>query len=372
LEIKKPFETASNQIVKGDHDRNASRGAKNITSNMKFERNEINDAKESLKMLRQKVTSTSTTNKFTGLSNTLGGLNSNTNMNIPYTSHDTRKFKPNLYSNDQEETDKINSQTLRQNNYQKVGGTSYGSNNNNKFNYTKPNVESKIDKSKINPIFSQPPQRNNRRVQVQEVEDDRPAFAGGSDQNNEPEVPQDDVGDLHECNGCGRKFREEALQKHSKACKKVFQSKRKAFDTKKKRIIDSEHAMIQKQGELEERTNPKLKQMKMKKKENWKKQSEMLRNVAAVNKTGSDFMKQNTGNVVRITGKGNNAFSSSNDDYTLCNLCNRKYNEDVYKKHLTHCEKKDRENKMKGKSQTTVNPTSKTINTKPNFAKPKK
>jgi len=267
-------------------------------------------------------------------------------------------FKPNPF-NENEELNKMSSG--KQNNFpstNKYGSqTNYSNSNsnvNNKFSYTstKPNVESRINMKQINPVFSQPPIKNNRRPQnFEEVEDDRPAFVEGS--KREPEIPMEgETGDLHECNGCGRKFREEALQKHAKACKKVFQSKRKAFDTKKKRIIDSEHAMILRQAEIEEKSNPKLKQVKAKKKNNWKKQSDMLRNVAAANKTGADFTKKGSGNVVQITGK-NNGYSNNNDDddgLTFCGLCSRKYNDEAYKRHLTHCEKKDRDAKMKGKS----------------------
>jgi len=253
-----------------------------------------------------------------------------------------------------------------------MGGANYSSNTNNKFNYTKPNVEIKSNQANQG-------KNNNRRtnhIQIEEVEDDRPAFVH---QEKEAEIPEEgEIGDLIECQGCGRKFREEALQKHAKACKKVFQSKRKAFDTKKKRIIDSEHAMLQKQGEYEEKTNPKLKQIKMKKNINWKKQSEMLRDVAAANRTGADFMKNNSGNVMKV-GKNNaksNVVPSYNDDLTFCNLCERKYNEDAYKKHLNHCEKKNRENKMKGKSSNSkLNSNalnsklnSNALNSKPNFA----
>jgi len=349
----------NNQLVKGANDRNESRGAKNISSNIRFETQDINNAKESLRLLKQKVTSTGTMNKFSGISNALGGLNSNSN--IPNTSHDTRKYRPNLNNDHEEMNNKIQSNTLKP----KIGGSNYSSNTNNKFNSTKPNVEIKSNQT------NQPRGNSNRRtnhIQVEEVEDDRPAFV---DQEKEAEIPEEgEVGELIECHGCGRKFREEALQKHAKACKKVFQSKRKAFDTKKKRIIDSEHAMLQKQGEYEEKNNPKLKQIKMKKNVNWKKQSEMLRDVAAANKTGADFMKKNSGNVMQVSGKNNaksNVVPSYNDDLTFCNLCERKYNEEAYKKHLNHCQKKDRENKMKGKSSNSkVN--SNAINSKPNFA----
>jgi len=284
-----------------------------------------------------------------------------------------------------ENVNKLHSQTLKQNNnnnFPSKDGYSSNNNNNynnkgyssntsqgNKFNYssTKPNVESRINMKNINPVFSQPPMKKgeNKKFIVEEVDDDRPAFAQG--QNNNPEVPdEDEIGNLQECHGCGRKFREEALEKHSKACKKVFQSKRKAFDSKKKRILDSEHAMILRQAEVEEKTNPKLKQVKLKKKENWKKKSEMLRNVAAANKTGADFMKKNSGNVVQINK--NQGGSAYNDDLTPCNTCGRRYNDDAYKKHLSHCERKDKESKMKGKSNgNPKNNNQVTSNSKPNL-----
>jgi hypothetical protein len=128
---------------------------------------------------------------------------------------------------------------------------------------------------------------------------------------------------------------------------------------KKKRIIDSEHAMILKHAEVDEKTNTKLKQMKNKKKENWKKQSEMLRNVAQANQTGSDFMKNNSGNVVQVA-------KTYNDDLTLCNFCNRRYNEDAYKKHLNHCERKAKEKEFKSKSNNS-NTTNSKVNSKPNI-----
>jgi len=364
LGTKKPFETSNNLLNKASNDRNVLRGAKNISSTMKFEKEDINEAKESLKLLKQKINTNNTMNKFSGLSNTLSGLNpNNNNINIPNTSHNYRKaFKPNLNNNDinLETANKLHSQTLKQNNNNNFPSKDgYASNNNNKgyssntsqgnkfsYNSAKPNIESRINKNSINPVFSQPPMKKGEaRFKIEEVDDDRPAFAQG--QSNEPEV--DEVGNLQECHGCGRKFREEALLKHAKACKKVFQSKRKPFDMEKKRILDSEHAMILKQAKIEEKTNPKLKQVKLRKKENWKKQSEMLRNVAAANKTGADFMKKNSGNVLHI-GKNQGGNTYNNDNLTPCNTCGRRYNENAYNKHLSHCERKDRENKMKGKS----------------------
>jgi hypothetical protein len=39
-----------------------------------------------------------------------------------------------------------------------------------------------------------------------------------------------EVGVLIPCPDCGRKFNQQALQKHRKICKKVFVEKRKAFN----------------------------------------------------------------------------------------------------------------------------------------------
>ena len=41
-----------------------------------------------------------------------------------------------------------------------------------------------------------------------------------------------DLGKLYECGSCGRSFKEEAFEKHSNICEKVFVQKRKVFNTK--------------------------------------------------------------------------------------------------------------------------------------------
>lgn len=38
--------------------------------------------------------------------------------------------------------------------------------------------------------------------------------------------------------GCGRKFHRKALEKHAKACKLVFMSKRKQFNSEAKRLVN--------------------------------------------------------------------------------------------------------------------------------------
>ncbi len=77
----------------------------------------------------------------------------------------------------------------------------------------------------------------------------------------------------------------------------------------------------------------------------WKKQSEELRAI----------IKQNR----EFDNKSGNAFvnvpSSITDDYTLCDMCGRKYNEQAYNKHLPTCDRKTKEAllKNKGKAPTT-------------------
>lgn len=108
------------------------------------------------------------------------------------------------------------------------------------------------------------------------------------DEIEEPEDGNDE--DRIECKTCGRKFKEEALEKHAKVCKKVFASKRKAFDMKKQRIIDNDHAMILKYKEVEEKKKGKLgqgqnnKMNNNSKKQKWKKQSEEFRAILKNNR----------------------------------------------------------------------------------------
>ena len=105
---------------------------------------------------------------------------------------------------------------------------------------------------------------------------------------DEEAIDDGDDSDRIECDTCGRKFKEEAYEKHSKVCKKVFASKRKAFDVKKQRIIDSEHATMLKYKEMEEKKKAKMggnKQEIANKKAKWKKQSEEFRAILKANKT---------------------------------------------------------------------------------------
>ncbi len=142
------------------------------------------------------------------------------------------------------------------------------------------------------------------------------------------------------CEGCGRKFLEEAYMKHSKVCQKVFQSQRKAFDSKKKRIIDSDHEAMLKHKEMEEKKKGKNSIQNKQKNQKWKKQSEEFRNII---KQGREL--DSKGGKVPFV----NVPSSITDDYKHCIMCDRKYNENAYTKHLPTCERRTREAQMNNK-----------------------
>jgi hypothetical protein len=44
------------------------------------------------------------------------------------------------------------------------------------------------------------------------------------------------------------------------------------------------------------------------------------------------------------------------EDYQLCNMCNRKYNEQAFGKHLPTCERRTKEANMKAKSKNALMP----------------
>ncbi|CAD8043991.1 unnamed protein product [Paramecium primaurelia] len=78
--------------------------------------------------------------------------------------------------------------------------------------------------------------------------------------------------------GCGRQFKQDALEKHVKVCKQVFQQKRQEFNSKQARVVTNDQQKLQRQGQIKEKQLIK-KQGKAPLDPNWKKQSEELRNL---------------------------------------------------------------------------------------------
>ena len=137
---------------------------------------------------------------------------------------------------------------------------------------------------------------------------------------------------------------------------------------KNKRLLDSQHAMIIKNAELEEKKKEKMNQNKkgkedeLKKEPKWKRQSEQFRNVLKNARIEEEGGNNNSGQKKVLLP------TNDYDDYTHCNICNRKYNEEAYKKHLAMCERKQKESNMKGNNKVSNN-NNLNNNNKPNYRK---
>jgi len=213
---------------------------------------------------------------------------------------------------------------------------------------------------------------------------------GGGYEDNRPlggGLTADQMEDTNEiltpCPHCGRKFNEISYPKHVKNCEKVFQKKRKAFNTQKQRFVDSEQASLMKMGAMQAKKNPKLNKPKggIPK---WKLQSMEFRAICNPGKAnqirkemgfGNNMMNNKMGNNINIKGGKNvsksvktggygGGFNSGMGgmdmgggyfpsvtpmDYTLCQYCNRKYNEEAYHKHLNGCKRRYEEAQMRKK-----------------------
>lgn len=186
--------------------------------------------------------------------------------------------------------------------------------------------------------------------------DARKLDIGYDNQSSNKEYMNAEQGEpTYPCPDCGRKFIEAVYHKHIKICKNVFQKKRKAFDMKQARILDEEHANIIKQAELQDKKQSKTKQQQITSKPikaipKWKRQSEEFRRI----------ISGGTSNPASF-GQQQQQIPSYNEDYTLCQFCNRRYNEQAYNKHLAGCERRFKEaqikNKNKSTSSTNVNAT---------------
>ncbi|KAL4464838.1 hypothetical protein ABPG74_011399 [Tetrahymena malaccensis] len=162
-------------------------------------------------------------------------------------------------------------------------------------------------------------------------------------QINAREAIQDNLDNLEECpEGCGRRFAPEALEKHAKICKKVFQQKRKKFDTQKQRINDEEQEQILEQARVEEKMRnqyaakskqpAKVNTQQQDKKSKWRMQSEQFRAVIRSNKGGEQAQD-----------------IPQYDDRIECPHCKRKFQESSYNKHEQICANRAKIAKAAGK-----------------------
>eukprot|EP00347_Sterkiella_histriomuscorum_P017837 403347785 len=170
--------------------------------------------------------------------------------------------------------------------------------------------------------------------------------------NNNNDEEYQEVGPRMECPTCGRKFSEQALQKHAKVCKKVFVQKRKVFDTKAQRQLEDES-----KDEYSYKPPPsKSKQAQNNKKPvaqedkpikqgskaaKWKAQSEMFRQAMRAVKGPEAGGK---GGAVSYQEP-----QEQYDDRTECQFCGRKFNDTAAQRHIPSCEQKHKATQMKSK-----------------------
>lgn len=133
-----------------------------------------------------------------------------------------------------------------------------------------------------------------REKNVNAYEQHETKTVGESDMNDNIKMEEVIVQgeELIECpEGCGRKFRSDALEKHKNACKKVFQTKRKEFDAKKHRTLTKEQLDLEKK---QQRTEKLAKKGNAKAKgKGWKKDSDKFREFMTKQKEAMQLQENN-------------------------------------------------------------------------------
>jgi len=122
---------------------------------------------------------------------------------------------------------------------------------------------------------------------------------------------------LVECLNCGRRFAEDRIEKHQKACSS--QKARRQYDTRKHRVAGQDHAAYA--------LNDKYQKEEPKKETNWRaKREQFIRNIR----------------YARMASKGNAAAlppppPDVNPDYVQCPHCQRRFNESAAERHIPKC-----------------------------------
>jgi len=224
------------------------------------------------------------------------------------------------------------------------------------LNSNKPNTKTKssggISEANCNPNFNFKPTNKNINMNSNNYMEDTRSVKGGNVKNRLMEQQMNNFV-VYPCKLCGRKFVEESLAKHQNVCKKVFFSKRKGFDATKKRIIDSEHAMLMKYSNK----NDKYYQTSTKKR-NWKKESEQFR--TGLKLARQYEQKNNIDSKTFSLGSSKYGTTSSYSQYQtrgknqggggslkFCHYCNKNISSNGFLKHVSFCEYRDRGLNMK-------------------------
>lgn len=162
---------------------------------------------------------------------------------------------------------------------------------------------------------------------------------------------EDDGGPLMECQECGRKFKQGALEKHMKICKKVFVQKRKQFSSAANRLGELENAgeliknakEIEKEAHQAHSTQSKPKDDgKNGKVPEWKKKSLEFRAAMLAAKAASgDGEAQAKAEEIQQELKA--AVGSDPDGVAAgmlkCPHCGRTFNKEAGERHIAICQK---------------------------------
>jgi len=173
---------------------------------------------------------------------------------------------------------------------------------------------------------------------------------GGPSSGGIPDGMLDELDDgipLVPCPDCGRKFKEDRLDKHIKICQKVFATKRKQFNSAANRLGELENAgdLIANAKQIEkEKEKQKENQVSQKKEKNmpkWKAQSLAFRQAILAAKGDSGDADaaaqaqelQQELNAAKAAGGGEEA------DMLKCPHCGRTFNKEAGERHIAICVK---------------------------------
>lgn len=154
------------------------------------------------------------------------------------------------------------------------------------------------------------------------------------------------------CDLCGRSFNQKALVRHQKICKKVFGEKRKEFNSAANRkpeellAMENESKMHKKKSKkgsitkvsrnddnsVDKHYDDQALNAKAEKQAKWKAQSEQLRLAMKVSKGGLSQEEQ-----VQMKKLTEDA-----DTRKQCPFCNRKFNDEAFKRHYEFCKTKQK------------------------------
>jgi hypothetical protein len=322
------------------------------SGNSNYENNSYNNYNQSNNMYNNYQSKNTNLNKNANnynSSNNYSSKNQNLNNNI-YNNYQNNNYQNNNYNNYQNN----NYNNYQNNNYQKNNYQDYNYQNNNyqNNNYQNSNYQnSNYQNSNFNNNNKNIRQHNikpnyNSNTMTNEENDNRPIGGGMENSKNNPEMGEA----KGTCSHCGRQFVYTALEKHEKICQKVFQNKRKAFNTQQQRIKNSEQAVLMKQGQIEEKKKEKMGLTKNKNSiPKWKLQSEEFRQICRGGSEPISNKNKNTFNSEISKNYANYKPSVITDSYIPCKFCNRKYNEEAYKKHLNGCERRYNDALLKNK-----------------------